>query len=126
MLTIEQRLYEWCIGARRKAESHRQELDVTHCFAPLLCGIMWRSFVITWAGIGMVNGSLQGRTATPHPRRYTLGTRKDGGKHHYGLGCMPRGWGKRSGNARGEGNHEQSERSDVSVGVDVPRTDEIP
>lgn len=38
--TIEQRLYEWCVEAPRKAGTQRQTLDVTTCFAPFLAWIV--------------------------------------------------------------------------------------
>ena len=38
--TIEQRLYAWCIDAAHKAGTHRQTLDVTTCFAPLLAWVL--------------------------------------------------------------------------------------
>ncbi len=43
--TVEQRLYEWCVGAATKAGQHRTDLDVTTCFAPLL-----RWIVRLWSG----------------------------------------------------------------------------
>ncbi|OAN37050.1 hypothetical protein A6A03_05225 [Chloroflexus islandicus] len=38
--TIEQRWYEWCVEAPRKAGTQRQTLAVTTCFAPLLAWIV--------------------------------------------------------------------------------------
>lgn len=38
--TVEQRLYEWCIEAPRKAGTQRQTLDVTTCFVPFLAWIV--------------------------------------------------------------------------------------
>lgn len=43
--TVEQRLYEWCVEAERKAGHQRQDLDVTTCFVPLL-----RWIVRLWHG----------------------------------------------------------------------------
>lgn len=38
--TVEQRLYEWCIEAPRKAGTQRQSLAVTTCFVPFLAWII--------------------------------------------------------------------------------------
>src|SRR6267143_641755 len=43
--TVAQRLYEWCCDTSHKAGAKRQTLDVTTCFAPLLCWI-----VTLWTG----------------------------------------------------------------------------
>src|SRR5207245_1558181 len=37
---MRQRLRGWCYDAQDKKGEHRQELDVTLCFAPLLCWIV--------------------------------------------------------------------------------------
>ena len=37
--TLRQQLREWCYDAEDKKGEHRQEVDVTLCFAPLLCWI---------------------------------------------------------------------------------------
>lgn len=43
--TVRQRLREWYRDAGDKKGSHRQEIDVTKCFAPMLCWIVqqWHS-----------------------------------------------------------------------------------
>jgi hypothetical protein len=38
--TLRQRLREWCYDAADKKGADRQEVDVTLCFAPLLCWIL--------------------------------------------------------------------------------------
>ncbi len=38
--TLRQQLREWCYDAQDKKGEHRQEVDVTLCFAPLLCWIV--------------------------------------------------------------------------------------
>ena len=38
--TLRQQLREWCYDAEDKKGEHRQEVDVTLCFAPLLCWIV--------------------------------------------------------------------------------------
>lgn len=38
--TLRQQLREWCYDAKYKKGTHRQEVDVTRCFAPLLCWIV--------------------------------------------------------------------------------------
>src|SRR5258708_28458911 len=38
--SLVQRLREWCYGAKDKRGCKRQELDVSTCFAPLLCWIL--------------------------------------------------------------------------------------
>jgi len=38
--TLRQQLREWCYDAQDKKGEHRQEVDVTLCFAPLLCWIL--------------------------------------------------------------------------------------
>ena len=38
--TLRQQLREWCYDAQDKKGAHRQEVDVTRCFAPLLCWIV--------------------------------------------------------------------------------------
>lgn len=38
--SLRQRLREWCYDARDKKGAHRQDLDVTLCFAPLLCWVV--------------------------------------------------------------------------------------
>ena len=38
--TLRQQLREWCYDAQDKKGAHRQEVDVTLCFAPLLCWIV--------------------------------------------------------------------------------------
>ena len=43
--TVFQRLREWYLDAPHKRGDHRRELDVSSCFAPLLCWIVQR-----WAG----------------------------------------------------------------------------
>ena len=43
--TVFQRLREWYLDAPHKRGDHRRELDVSRCFAPLLCWIVQR-----WAG----------------------------------------------------------------------------
>ncbi len=43
--TVEQRLREWCYDAQDKQGQHRQELDVTTCFVPLV-----RWVVSIWVG----------------------------------------------------------------------------
>ena len=35
--TLRQQLREWCYDAKDKKGDHRQEVDVTLCFGPLLC-----------------------------------------------------------------------------------------
>lgn len=42
---VEQRLKEWCCGAKDKSGKKRRELDVTTCFVPLLCWV-----VALWTG----------------------------------------------------------------------------
>ena len=38
--TMRQRLREWCYDAQDKKGEHRQDVDVTLCFAPLVCWIV--------------------------------------------------------------------------------------
>src|SRR2546425_7527312 len=38
--TLRQQLREWCYDAKDKKGAHRQEVDVTLCFAPLLCWVV--------------------------------------------------------------------------------------
>src|SRR5437667_10350029 len=38
--SVRQRLREWCYDAADKKGVHRQDVDVTGCFAPLLCWIV--------------------------------------------------------------------------------------
>ncbi len=40
--TVRQRLREWCYPSKRKKGTHRQALEVTQCFAPLL------GWVLSW------------------------------------------------------------------------------
>src|SRR5437762_4315422 len=40
MSTLRQQLREWCYDAQDKKGEHRQEVEVTLCFAPLLCWIV--------------------------------------------------------------------------------------
>jgi hypothetical protein len=48
--TVEQRLYEWCCPAARKAGGKRQTVDVTTCFLPLLRWVvaLWATTQMAW------------------------------------------------------------------------------